>query len=128
MEDGNPIGESPDSFTDKSQAGFVELAIERICQRIPMMEQGAVHSHHGGYDGLTPDQRAIVGPAGPEGFYLQCGMSGTGFKIAPAIGACMAELIVDGKAKTIDISPFYFRRFEDGNLLKGEHSYGDIWH
>ena len=128
LEDGNPIGESPDSFTDKSQAGFVERAIERICQRIPMMEQGAVHSHHGGYDGLTPDQRAIVGPAGPEGFYLQCGMSGTGFKIAPAIGACMAELIVDGEAKTIDISPFYFRRFEAGNLLKGEHSYGAIWH
>jgi sarcosine oxidase subunit beta len=128
LEDGNPIGEDPDGFTDKARPGFIERAVERICQRIPVMEQGAVHSHHGGYDGLTPDQRAIVGSAGPEGFYLQCGMSGTGFKISPAVGACMAELIVDGAAKTVDITPFRFSRFEEGDLLKGEHSYESIWH
>lgn len=127
LEDGNPIGDDPDGFTDKAQAGFVERAVERIIKRIPVMLQGAVHSHHGGYDGLTPDQRAIIGQAGPEGFYLQCGMSGTGFKISPAVGACMAELIVDGEAKTVDIAPFRFSRFEEGDLLKGEHSYESIW-
>ncbi|HKJ27511.1 MAG TPA: hypothetical protein VJ965_07730, partial [Anaerolineales bacterium] len=74
-----------------------------------------------------PDQRPILGAAGPEGFFLQCGMSGTGFKIAPAVGACMAELIADGESKRMDISPFALQRFEDGNLLKGEHDYGAIW-
>jgi sarcosine oxidase subunit beta len=128
LEDGNPIGEDPDGFTDKARPGFVERAVERICRRIPEMVQSGVHSHHGGYDGLTPDQRAIIGAAGPEGFYLQCGMSGTGFKIAPAVGACMAELIIDGEAKTVDITPFRFSRFDEGDLLKGEHSYESIWH
>jgi len=128
LEDNNPLGESPDGYTDRAQPGFVERAIERICLRIPIMERAALHSAHGGYDGITPDQRAVLGQAGPQGFYLQCGFSGTGFKIAPAVGACMAELIVDGRASTVDISPFDPQRFEQGKLLKGEHDYGDIWH
>ena len=128
LEDGNPLGESPDGFTDRAQPGFIERAIERICQRIPVMEQASLHSDQGGYDGLTPDQRGVIGAAGPKGFYLQCGFSGTGFKIAPAVGLCVAELILDGEAKTVDITPFAPQRFEKGELLKGEHSYDPIWH
>jgi len=128
LEDKNPIGESPDGYTDRAQPGFVERAIDRICERVPAMENGALHSDQGGYDGISPDQRAILGQIGPEGFYAQCGFSGTGFKIAPAVGLCMSELIVDGAAKTVDIAPFDPQRFERGDLLKGEHAYEDIWH
>jgi glycine/D-amino acid oxidase-like deaminating enzyme len=128
LEDGNPLGESPDGYTDRAQSGFVERAIERICRRVPIMERASLHSAHGGYDGITTDQRAVIGQMGPDGFYLQCGFSGTGFKIGPAVGACMAELVVDGKASTVDITPFDPKRFERGDLLKGEHAYDDIWH
>jgi sarcosine oxidase subunit beta len=128
LEDNNPLGQSPDGYTDRAQPGFVERAIERICERIPVMEHASLHSAHGGYDGITPDQRAAIGQIGPDGFYVQCGFSGTGFKIAPAVGVCVAELIVDGKASTVDITPFDPLRFERGDLLKGEHAYEDIWH
>lgn len=128
LEDGNPLDESPDGYVERARPGFVERAIDRICRRIPRMERGSLHSDHGGYDGITPDQRAILGAMGPEGFYLQCGFSGTGFKIAPAVGMCMAELILDGDAKTVDITPFDPRRFERGDLLKGQHAYENIWH
>jgi sarcosine oxidase subunit beta len=127
LEDGNPLGQSPDGNTDSSQPGFVERAINRIYRRIPAMELGELHSSHGGYDGITPDQHAILGPAGPDGFHLLCGFSGTGFKIAPAVGACMAEWILDGKPKTVDITPFKLDRFERGGKLAGEHAYEDIW-
>ena len=128
LEDDNPIGESPEGYTDRAQPGFVERAIDRICKRIPAMEEGELHSDNGGYDGISPDQRAILGQIGPEGFYAQCGFSGTGFKIAPAVGLCMAELIVDGEAKTVNITPFDPNRFARGELLKGENAYDDIWH
>lgn len=128
LEDNNPIGESPNGYTDRAQAGFVERAIERICRRIPKMENGTLHSDHGGYDGITPDLRAVIGQMGPEVFYLQCGFSGTGFKIAPAVGACISELILDGEAKTVDITPFTPKRFKEGKMLKGEYSYDNIWH
>lgn len=127
LEDDNPIGESPDSDSDHSKPGFVDRAIDRICKRIPGMDKGSLHSLHGGYDGITPDQKAIMGQAGPEGFYLTCGFSSTGYKIAPAVGACMAELIVDGETKTADIQPFNPERFSEGNLLVAKHSYESIW-
>lgn len=128
LRDGNLLGESPDQSTNYVQVGFVERAIERICRRIPAMESGSLHSTQVGYDGMTPDQRPILGQAGPEGFYLCCGFSGTGFKIGPAVGACMAELILDGRAKTVDITPFGLNRFSEGKRLQGEHSYGSDFH
>jgi len=127
LEDNNPIGESPDGDCDHAMPGFVDRAIDRICKRIPGMDKGSLHSAHGGYDCITPDQRAILGPVGPEGFYLVCGFSGTGFKIAPAVGVCMSELIVNGQSKTADISPFNPERFSWGEMLTGKHAYDSIW-
>lgn len=125
LEDGNPLGESPDSDTEHARPGFVERAIERICLRVPSMEKGRLQSAHGGYDGITPDQHPILGAAGPEGFYLDCGHSGTGFKTAPAIGLCMAELILDGAAHSVDITLLAPDRFAEGKLIKG--NYDSIW-
>lgn len=128
LEDGNPLGESPDSDTDHARQGFVERGIDRLCKRIPALEHGSLHSAHGGYDGITPDQHPLLGAAGPDGFYLDCGFSGTGFKTAPAIGLCMSELILDGASKTIDISIYAPGRFADGRPVEGEHPYSSVWH
>jgi sarcosine oxidase subunit beta len=127
LEDENKIGESPEGDIEHAKPGFIERASGRICQRMPEMERASLHSAAGGYDGITPDQRAIIGQAGPDGFYLTCGFSGTGFKIAPAVGACVSELILDGESRTVDISAFSLQRFSEGKMLKGENSYEDIW-
>jgi sarcosine oxidase, subunit beta len=128
LEDGNPLGESPDSDTDHARKGFVERGIDRLCRRIPIMENGGLHSAHGGYDGITPDQHPLLGAAGPDGFYLDCGFSGTGFKISPAVGLCMAEIILDGKSKTVDLSIYSPARFAEGRIVMGEHPYSTVWH
>jgi sarcosine oxidase subunit beta len=125
LEDGNPLGESPDNDVAQAKKGIVERAIDRICLRVPVMEKGALHSAHGGYDGITPDQHPLLGAAGPDGFYLDCGHSGTGFKTAPAIGLCMAELILNCQPKTVDISSLAPGRFAEGKLIKG--NYKNIW-
>lgn len=127
LEDDSRIGEPPEADLGYVAKDFVERAIDRICMRIPAMEEGSLHSSHVGRDGLTPDQRAIIGAAGPEGYFLVTGFSGTGFKLSPAVGLCVSELIVDGRSKTVDISAFNPMRFERGELLKGEHDYGFIW-
>jgi sarcosine oxidase subunit beta len=127
LEDGNPLGESPDSDTDHAQKGFVERGIDRICRRIPIMEKGGLHSAHGGYDGITADQHPLLGAAGPEGFYLDCGFSGTGFKTSPAVGLCMSELILDGKSSTVDLTIYSPARFAAGQQIVGDHPYSSIW-
>lgn len=125
LEDGNPLGEPPETETEHAKKGFVERAIDRLCRRMPAMEGGALHSAHGGYDGITPDQHPMLGAAGPAGFFLDCGHSGTGFKTAPAVGLCMSELILDGASGTIDISSLAPQRFASGALIKG--NYENIW-
>ncbi len=126
-EDESLRGEAPDAEDQTPTPTFVEKLIDAMIQRIPKIEESGLHSIHVGRDGITPDQRAIYSAAGPEGFYLACGLSGTGFKTAPAAGASMAELILDGKPKTVDITPFRFGRFAEGQLLQGEYGYGNIW-
>jgi len=39
----------------------------------------------------------------------------------------MSKLILDGKPNTVDIRPFRFERFAEGQLLEGEYGYGHIW-
>lgn len=127
LEDYNRMGEPPESDLGRADPGFVMRVIDRICERIEGMEDGSLHSTHVGRDGLTPDQRAIIDQAGPDGFYVACGFSGTGFKLSPAVGVCMAELILTGSAQLVDISSLNLGRFARGELLQGEHSYGHIW-
>jgi sarcosine oxidase, subunit beta len=127
LEDYNRMGEPPESDLGRVDKEFVMRAIDRICERMGGMDEGSLHSTHVGRDGLTPDQRAIIDKAGPEGFYIACGFSGTGFKLSPAVGVCVAELILDGSAKLVDISSLNLARFTRGEHLQGEHSYGHIW-
>jgi sarcosine oxidase subunit beta len=127
LEEGGMRGESPDEENERVAPDFLDHLIDKLCQRIPAMEAGGLHSTHVGRDGLTPDQRPILAQAGPDGFYLACGFSGTGFKTSPAVGVCMSELILDGRAQTIDISLFNLERFTRGELLKGDFDYGSVW-
>ena len=128
LEAGNVIGGSPDRPLMSPGQASVEDMVKRVCARVPWMSEGTFRTAHGGQDGITTaDQRPILGRAGPDGFYLACGFSGTGFKTAPAVGACLAELILDGRATTVDISGYALERFAQGRLLVGAHPYGNLW-
>jgi sarcosine oxidase subunit beta len=127
LEDDNQMGGSPDRDTAEARPDFHDRAAERIIRRIPGLIEGTFRASHSGQDGLTPDQRPMLGRHGPEGFYLDCGHSGTGFKTAPAVGLGMAELILDGAATSVDLAPFAPGRFAEGRLLVGEHGDEMIW-
>jgi len=126
-EDESMRGEPPDAEDQTPTDTFLEKLIDQMVQRIPKIEQSGLHSIHVGRDGITPDQRAIYSGTDLGGFYLACGLSGTGFKTSPAAGASLVELILDGAPKTVDISPFRFERFAEGKLIEGEYGYGNIW-
>jgi sarcosine oxidase subunit beta len=105
LESGNVIGGSPDRPMTPLGAASTEVLVRAICGRVPWMAGGTFRTAHGGQDGITPDQHPIIDQAGPDGFFLDCGFSGTGFKTAPAVGAALAELIHDGRSTTAVISP-----------------------
>jgi sarcosine oxidase, subunit beta len=79
--------------------------------------------HAGIYD-VSPDSRAVLGRVpGVEGLFVAAGFSGTGFKTAPAVGAAMAELILNGFSNTVDITPFGIERILSGHLIRAENEY-----
>jgi glycine/D-amino acid oxidase-like deaminating enzyme len=53
------------------------------------------------------------------------GFSGMGFKISPAIGLVMSELVLDGKARTVDVSAFRANRFAENKPIKADYEYLD---
>ena len=82
------------------------------------MERATLARGYRAFDGYSADRHAILGAVdGIDGLYLATAFSGSGFKIAPAVGECMAELITEGRAKTVDIDglrPRPLRRGQDG--------------
>jgi sarcosine oxidase subunit beta len=62
---------------------------------------------------------------GIEGLYVCAGFSGMGFKISPAIGLVMSELLLDGKGKTVDIGAFRPGRFAENQPIKAQYEYVD---
>ena len=51
---------------------------------------------------------------GVAGLHVIAGFSGHGFMHGPIAGQLMAELIVDGRAGTLDITPLALDRFARG--------------
>ena len=75
---------------------------------------------------MTPDSRPLLGAVSDiAGLYLCAGFSGMGFKISPAIGLVMSELLLEGCRKTVDISSFCPGRFDAGQPIKAEFEYRD---
>jgi sarcosine oxidase, subunit beta len=114
----------PDSFREDNDADFVTEVAERLAHRVPAMAGAGYSRGHAGIYDVSPDSRAVMGPV-PEigGLFVAAGFSGTGFKTAPAVGAAMAELILTGRAATVDLRPFGFARLREGRPIRGEHEY-----
>jgi len=127
LETDNEFGGSPDRPMAPMPESTTEDMIVRVCARVPWMTSGTLRTTHGGQDGITPDQRPIIGPAGPDGLWLSVGYSGTGFKTAPAVGASLSEWMIDGAPETVDITLYGLDRFANGRHLEGDHPYGQLW-
>jgi sarcosine oxidase subunit beta len=91
--------------------------LEAALERLPLLEDAGVLSRWAGLYEVTPDAHPILGRVpGADGFYVMAGFSGHGFMHGPVAGLLMAEEILDGGAHTVDISPFRYERFLQGEL------------
>ncbi|MFT5137888.1 MAG: glycine/D-amino acid oxidase-like deaminating enzyme [Arenicella sp.] len=86
-----------------------------IAARIPQFEAiKLTNSWAGHYAYNTFDQNAILGPHTElENFIFVNGFSGHGFQQSPAIGRGTAEWITYGEYRSLDLSPFNYKRIVD---------------
>ena len=90
-----------------------------IATRIPQFERvKVINEWVGHYAFNTLDQNAILGAHDTvENFYFLNGFSGHGLQQAPALGRGMAELITYGAYRSLDLTPFDYRRIETKNTF-----------
>lgn len=83
-----------------------------LAHRIPAFEAIRVEAEWAGhYDLNTFDHNAILGPhTQVRNFHFMTGFSGHGLQQAPAMGRAMAEMLVHGEYRSLDLSPFGFAR------------------
>jgi len=106
------------SFNLNTEYEAMAEASENAMYRVPVLEKARIARGWAGLYEISPDHHAILGRVpGVEGFILANGFSGHGFQHSPAVGKVISELIVDGKAVTIDISSLSIERFEKGELM-----------
>lgn len=112
-----PLDQSPSFHTHIDYEAMVE-ASENAIYRVPAFEGARIARGWAGLYEISPDHHAILGKVpGLEGLILANGFSGHGFQHSPAVGKVISELIVEGKATTIDISSLSIERFERGELI-----------
>jgi sarcosine oxidase, subunit beta len=122
VEAGHPLGvEAIDREVEGYDHRVVAPALGRLAGRVPAFAGAPfARGHRGVYD-TSPDSRAVLDAApGVAGLFVAGGFSGTGFKKSPAVGACMAELVTQGEATTVDIHPFRIGRFAEGDPIVGD--------
>ncbi len=121
-----PRGGDPDGIADSVSPEQLAGLVGAASRRVPALaDAGITRGVTGMYD-MTPDARPVLGqPPGIAGLIVAAGFSGTGFKIAPAVGQGIAELAAVGKSGQVDLSPFRPGRFAEGSPIESDFPYSD---
>jgi sarcosine oxidase subunit beta len=97
------------------------IHMEAAMKRLPQLERAGVVSRCAGLYENTPDAHPIIGATPVEGYYLLTGFSGHGFMHGPIGGKLIAEVILTGRAHTLDIGPLAYARFAEKQLAREYH-------
>ena len=108
----------PEGADRETLAEFREALVRRL--------RGAERGHWRGswsavYD-VTPDWHPAIGYVADR-VIVAAGFSGHGFKLAPAVGTAVAELVADGRSSTYDLGLLDPGRFERGELVTTTYGY-----
>jgi sarcosine oxidase, subunit beta len=114
----HPVEEPhPNPFDATFDERWLDGVVARAHAHVPCLANARI-DRAGCWAGLyetSPDKHALLGLApGFENFWLIDGSSGHGVMHSPALGQLLAEMILDGRAQTMDVHPLRPSRFLEG--------------
>jgi sarcosine oxidase subunit beta len=117
----------PDQYNEQPDSDFVLDAGERLVRRYPAMAHSQSTGGYASHYAVTPDWHPIVdeAPFG-SGFYICAGFSGHGFKLGPAVGVMVADMLTDEKAPVFDPHLFRLDRYAEDDPVRGQYDYSII--
>jgi sarcosine oxidase, subunit beta len=104
-------------FDDAVDPEWVREVTAIAHRRVPVLRRAAIDAGAcwAGLYEMSPDKHAILGRApGCENLFLANGSSGHGVMHAPALGQLLAEIMSDGAATSLDVTPLRPTRFAEG--------------
>ena len=120
-----PEWADPDAYSNRASDDFLEMALPKVAHRFPGLGDARLASSYAGCYDVTPDYNPVMSATAVDRLFVAAGFSGHGFKISPAVGELMADLVVHGESQDplVPASDFAFSRFAEGRLLASEHTY-----
>jgi glycine/D-amino acid oxidase-like deaminating enzyme len=115
----------PDDYPNRATEDFVDVTIDRVSTRFPGFTDAAITGSYAGCYDVTPDWNPVISRTGIDGLVVAAGFSGHGFKIAPAVGRLIADLVIDGRSADPRIPETDFRlsRFAEDDPLRSPYPY-----
>ena len=93
-------------------------------QRYPAMEHSASTTSYAALYAITPDWHPVIDEMIPDsGLFICAGFSGHGFKLGPAVGSMVADMVTGQDRSGLDRSLFRLSRFEEGEPVAGRYEY-----
>ena len=117
----------PDHYSENVSDDFVLESGERLVTCYPAMEQSQCIGGYASLYAITPDWHPIIDelPAG-SGLYVCSGFSGHGFKLGPAVGLMVADLVLGVDKPKFDASLFGNGRFAANKPVTGQYEYSIV--
>lgn len=105
----------PDDYPETlTEAEAADMA-ERVVRRVPALASAQARGGWASLYDVSPDWQPVIGEIAP-GLFVDAGTSGHGFKLAPALGRHVAELVLGG-APDPRLAAFHPRRFAEHREL-----------
>jgi FAD-dependent oxidoreductase domain-containing protein 1 len=121
-----PRDDADDAPLEPDYAAFESDLWPRLAERIPAFEAARLERAWAGYyDMNTFDHNGIVGFHPRIGNLLFInGFSGHGIQQSPVVARGAAELLIDGRFTTLDLSPLAYSRIAEGRPLREDNVIG----
>jgi len=101
----------PDDYPETLATAEAEDMAERVVRRVPALERAETRGGWASLYDVSPDWQPVIGEIAP-GVFVDAGSSGHGFKLAPALGRHVADLI-QGADVDPGLEQFHPRRFAE---------------
>jgi sarcosine oxidase, subunit beta len=120
-----PEWSDPDDYPDQADDDYVMAAITKFEHRFPGLAGSSLSSSYSGCYDVTPDYNPVISACPVAGVWICAGFSGHGYKISPAVGELVADLVCHGTSRHPDVDhrDFRWERFSEGDLLTSPHPY-----
>lgn len=114
----------PDRPVEGARPETLRSYADAVAARLRGAESGHWRGAWTGVYDVTPDWEPVIDRVpGTERVYVAAGFSGHGFKLAPAVGLSIAELVLDGRASTFALDLLNAERFVRGELVGARYGY-----